>query len=53
LKLLAQADVALYAAKQAGRNRTEWPRRVASGEKARRTPPPRAGTKFAGSRSRR
>jgi len=52
-KLLAQADVALYAAKQAGRNRTEWPKRHASGEKARRTPPPRAGTKSAGSRSRR
>jgi diguanylate cyclase (GGDEF)-like protein len=53
LKLLAQADVALYAAKQAGRNRTEWPRRVASGEKARRAPARRAGTKSAGSRSRR
>jgi diguanylate cyclase (GGDEF)-like protein len=52
-KLLAQADVALYAAKQSGRNRTEWPKRVASGEKAKRTPPPRAGTKSAGSRSRR
>jgi len=52
-KLLAQADVALYAAKQSGRNRTEWSKRVASGEKARRTPPPRAGTKSAGSRSRR
>ncbi len=52
-QLLARADVALYAAKQSGRNRTEWPRRVASGEKARRTPPPRAGTKSAGSRSRR
>jgi len=52
-KLLAQADVALYAAKQSGRNRTEWSKRVASGEKAKRTPPPRAGTKSAGSRSRR
>jgi diguanylate cyclase (GGDEF)-like protein len=52
-KLLAQADVALYAAKQSGRNRTEWPKRVASGEKARRTPPPRAGRKSAGSRNRR
>jgi diguanylate cyclase (GGDEF)-like protein len=52
-KLLAQADVALYAAKQAGRNRTEWPKRVASAEKPRRTPPPRAGTKSVGSRSRR
>jgi len=52
-QLLARADVALYAAKQSGRNRTEWPKRVASGEKARRTPPPRAGTIRAGSRSRR
>ena len=52
-KLLARADVALYAAKQSGRNRTEWPKRAASGEKARRTPPPRAGTKSAGSRNRR
>jgi diguanylate cyclase (GGDEF)-like protein len=52
-RLLAQADVALYAAKQSGRNRTEWSKRVASGEKARRTPPQRAGTKSAGSRSHR
>jgi diguanylate cyclase (GGDEF)-like protein len=52
-KLLAQADVALYAAKQAGRNRTEWPRRAASGEKARQTPPRRGDTKSAGSRNRR
>jgi len=52
-KLLAQADVALYAAKQAGRNRTEWPRRVAPGKKTRRTPPRRGDRKSGGSRSRR
>jgi len=52
-QLLARADVALYAAKQSGRNRTEWPKRAASGEKARRTLPRRAGTKSAGSRNRR
>jgi len=52
-QLLAQADVALYAAKQSGRNRTEWPRRHAHPEKAKQTPPRRAGTKSAGSRRRR
>lgn len=52
-QLLARADVALYAAKQSGRNRTEWPKQAASGEKVTRTPPPRAGKKSAGSRSRR
>jgi len=52
-KLLAQADVALYAAKQAGRNRTEWSRRHARPEKARQTPPQRGDKKRAGSRSRR
>jgi diguanylate cyclase (GGDEF)-like protein len=52
-QLLARADVALYAAKQAGRNRTEWPKRHARQEKARQKPPQRAGTKSAGSRSRR
>ena len=51
-QLLARADVALYAAKQSGRNRTEWPRH-ARPEKARQTPPRRGDTKSAGSRSRR
>jgi len=52
-QLLARADVALYAAKQSGRNRTEWPKRRARQDKARQKPPRRAGTKSAGSRSRR
>jgi diguanylate cyclase (GGDEF)-like protein len=52
-QLLARADVALYAAKQSGRNRTEWPRRHARPEKATQTPPQRGGTKSAGSRNRR
>jgi diguanylate cyclase len=52
-QLLARADVALYAAKQSGRNRTEWPKRHARQEKARQKPPRRAGMKSAGSRSRR
>ena len=51
-QLLARADVALYAAKQSGRNRTEWPRH-ARPEKARQTPPRRGDTKSADSRSRR
>jgi len=53
VQLLARADVALYAAKQSGRNRTEWPKRRARQEKARQKPPRRAGTRSAGSRSRR
>jgi diguanylate cyclase (GGDEF)-like protein len=52
-QLLARADVALYAAKQSGRNRTEWPGRHARQEKARQKPLRRAGMKSAGSRSRR
>jgi len=52
-QLLARADVALYAAKQSGRNRTEWPKRHARQDRARQKPPRRAGTKSAGSRSRR
>jgi len=52
-QLLARADVALYAAKQSGRNRTEWPKRHARQVKARQKPPLRGGTKSAGSRSRR
>jgi diguanylate cyclase (GGDEF)-like protein len=51
-QLLARADVALYAAKQAGRNRTEWPGR-ARPQKPRRTPRRRAGRRSAGSRGRR
>jgi diguanylate cyclase (GGDEF)-like protein len=52
-QLLARADVALYAAKQSGRNRTEWPKRHARREKAKQKPPRRAGMKSAGSRNRR
>jgi diguanylate cyclase (GGDEF)-like protein len=51
-QLLARADVALYAAKQGGRNRTEWPGQ-ARPEKARQKSPRRAGTKSSGSRGRR
>src|SRR5882724_3006587 len=52
-QLLARADVALYAAKQGGRNRTDWPGRHAPQEKARRKPPRRGGRTSAGSRGRR